>query len=55
MSYKPRIKLVLVTADGKSEVEIKAPHVTEVMREAARDLIHAMSTGARHPSGGKTS
>lgn len=45
MSYKPRIKLVVVTEDGISESEIKAPHVTATMYAAARELIYTMSTG----------
>lgn len=49
MRYKARIKVVVVTADGISEAEIKAPHVTDVMYEAATDLLYAMSTGRRAP------
>lgn len=45
MAYKKRIKLVIVTDDSISTSEIKAPHVTETMIQAAYDLVYAMCTG----------
>jgi hypothetical protein len=49
MSYKPRIKLVVVTENGISESEIKEPYVTATMYEAAHELIYTMSTGKLKP------
>jgi hypothetical protein len=50
MSYKPRIKLQFVTADGHSSTcVIKDPHVTPTMITAARELIYAISTGKLYP------
>lgn len=49
MGYRPRIKLVVVTADGHSTCEIKDPHVTPTMITAARELIYAITTGKLCP------
>ena len=49
MSYKPRIKLIIVTENGISESEIKAPYVTATMYAAAHELIYTMSTGKLCP------
>lgn len=45
--YKPRIKLVVVTRDSHTVSDIKAPHVTDAMYDAAWDLIYTLSTGKR--------
>lgn len=47
MAHRQQIKLILVTGDRRSEVNIKSPHVTEAMIEAARDLIETTMTGER--------
>ena len=47
MGYKPRIKLIIATADSHSVSEIKAPHITDAMYDAAWDLIYTLSTGKR--------
>jgi len=47
MAYKPRIKLIISTDDSQSVSEIKAPHVTDAMYDAAWDLIYTLSTGKR--------
>lgn len=50
MAYRRQIKLVVTTEDGRSESSIRHPHVTDVMLEAAGDLVTAMCTGKR-PAG----
>ncbi len=47
MAYKPRIKLIIGTEDSHSVSEIKAPHITDEMYDAAWDLIYTLSTGKR--------
>ncbi len=47
MAYKPRIKLIVTTANGVATSEIKAPNVTDAMYDAAWDLIYTMSTNRR--------
>lgn len=40
------IKLIVKTPDGtRSESTIKSPHVTDVMLQAAYELMHSMGTG----------
>ena len=45
---KPRIALILDRRDGRlSDIEIAGTSVTEVMIDAAEDLLHTLSTGER--------
>jgi polyhydroxyalkanoate synthesis regulator phasin len=50
VSCRRRIKLVIVTSDGGSEIEIEDPHVTSVMYELAHDLANLISLGKRAQS-----